>query len=600
MDRTTATLTLVIAVMLTAATRAVPVARATRSGEELMVVPGEVGRRGGELVVAARAEPKTFNPLVASDGPSRELIWRTAADLIHINRETQQTEPALASSWTVSPDGLRYTLRLRREIRFSDGHPFDADDVMFSFGAYLDERVHSPQRDLLVVGGKPVCVGKIDQYTVTFEFAAPYAAAERLFDNIAMLPRHLLESRWKNGRIAEAWGIATPPAEIAGLGPFRLEQYRPGEQAALVRNPYYWKTDTATTRLPYLDRLTFVFVPSEEAQVIRLRSGELDVLNRVNPQNIAALERDQHTRRYLVQDLGPGLEYNFLFFNLNDPPESPVRQARWGGEVPQDLRAKRAWFGDDRFRRAISLALDRASLVRLVYHGRATPLWGHVTPGNRLWVNANVPRPPRSEIGASALLKEAGFSRREDQTLVDKTGNPVTFTILVAAGNEPLTAMGTIIQEDLRRIGIRVQIVPLEFGALLNRVLETHDYDACLLRLAGGDVDPNPEMNVWLSSGQTHLWRPAQAAPATPWEAEIDRLMRQQVTTLGAAERKRLYDQVQALVADKLPLVPLVSPNIVVAAKRGLGNFRPAILEHYTLWNVEQLFWVAAARGVSE
>jgi peptide/nickel transport system substrate-binding protein len=580
-------LALAMAAVLTAATHAVRVAPSGGRGEKLLVVAGDVGRRGGGLVVAARAEPKTFNPLVAADAPSREIIWTTAADLIHINRETQRTEPALASSWTVSPDGLRYTLRLRPELRFSDGHPFDADDVLFSFAAYLDERVHSPQRDLLIVGGKPVRVGKVDQYTVTFEFAAPYAAAERLFDGIAMLPRHLLESRWKDGRIAEAWGPATPPAEIAGLGPFRLEQYRAGEQVALARNPYYWKADTAATRLPYLDRLTFVFMPSEDAQVIRFRSGELDVLNRVSPQNIAALERGQQIGRYLVQDLGPGLEYNFLFFNLNDP-------------VPEALRVKRAWFGDERFRRAISLALDRAGLVRLVYHGRATPLWGHVTPGNRLWVNANIARPARSEAQAMALLKEAGFTKSKGETLVDSTGTAVTFSILVAAGNEPLTAIGTIIQDDLRQIGISVQIVPLEFGAVINRVLETRDYDACLLRLAGGDVDPNPEMNVWLSSGPTHLWRPAQSAPATPWEAEIDRLLEKQLTTLDAAERKRLYDRVQALVADKLPLVPLVSPNIVVAVKRGLGNFRPAILDPHTLWNVEQLFWPAASPGASE
>ncbi|HJZ71676.1 MAG TPA: ABC transporter substrate-binding protein [Vicinamibacterales bacterium] len=549
-----------------------------------MIVDGDVGRAGGTLVIAARAEPKTFNPVAALDSPSRDVIWRMQADLIHINRQTQRTEPALARSWTVSSDGLHYVLSLRRGVRFSDGHPFDADDVVFSFAAYLDERLHSPQRDLLLIDGKPIAVRKIDSDTIGVDLPAPYAGAERLFDSLAMLPRHRLETTWKAGSLGDAWGIGARPDDIAGLGPFRLERVRPGEEIVLARNPNYWKQDRAHNPLPYLARLTFAVVPSEEAQVIRLRAGELDVLNRVGSQHATTLDRDQSAGPYQLHDLGPGLEYHFLFFNQNDP-------------APGAARAKQAWFGDERFRRAISLAIDRASLVRLAYSGRATPIWGHVTPGNRLWANTAIERPPASPPAALALLAEAGFKRNAAGTLTDARGSAISFSILVAAGNAALTDMAAIIQDDLRKVGIAVQVAPLDFAAVLARVLESHDYEACLLRLVDGDVDPNPEMNVWLSSGPTHLWRPGQTTPATPWEAEIDRLMRQQMTTLDAAARKRLYDRVQAIVAEKLPLVPLVSPNVIVAAKRGLGNFRPAVLDHYTLWNAEQLFWRAAEAG---
>ena len=548
---------------------------------DALVVDGDIGPSGGTLIVAARAEPKTFNPIAALDIPSRDVIWRMQADLIHINRETQRAEPALARSWTVSPDGLHYVLHLRRGVQFSDGHPFDADDVVFSFAAYLDERLHAAQRDLLLIGGKPIGVHKIDALTIGVDLPAPYAAAERLFDSVAILPRHRLEAAWKAGTLADAWGIATAPADIAGLGPFRLERFRPGEEIVLARNSHYWKQDRAHTPLPYLAQLTFAVVPSEETEVVRFRAGELDVLPRVSAQHAAALDRDQGSANYALHDLGPGLEYHFLFFNQNDP-------------VPAAVRAKEAWFADERFRRAISLAIDRASLVRLAYHGRGTPIWGHVTPGNRLWANAAIAHPPASPSAALALLGSAGFTRRSDGTLTDARGTAVSFSILVGAGNAALTDMAAIIQEDLRKIGIAVQVAPLEFSAVLSRVLESHDYDACLLRLVGGDVDPTPEMNVWLSNGPTHLWHPLQARPATDWEAEIDRLMRQQMTTLDTAVRKRLYDRVQAIVAEKLPLVPLVSPNIVVAAKRSLGNFRPAVLDHYTLWNAEQLFWRTA------
>jgi len=547
---------------------------------DAMIVDGDIGRSGGTLVVAARAEPKTFNPIAALDIPSRDVIWRMQADLIHINRETQRSEPALARSWTVSPDGLHYVLSLRRGVRFSDGHPFDADDVVFSFNAYLDERLHAAQRDLLLVGGKPIVVRKIDALTIGVDLPGPYAAAERLFDSIAILPRHRLEAAWKAGTLADSWGLGTPPAEIAGLGPFRLERFRPGEDIVLARNANYWKQDRAHTPLPYLAQLTFAVVPSEDAQVARLRAGEVDVLNRVSSQHAATLDRDQASAPYVLRDLGPGLEYHFLFFNQNDP-------------VPSAVRGKQVWFGDERFRRAISLAIDRASLVRLAYNGRGTPIWSHVTPGNRLWANTAIPRPPASASAALALLAQAGFTRGANGTLTDAHGTAVSFSILVAAGNAALNDMAAIVQDDLRKIGITVQIAALDFSAVLSRVLESHDYDACLLRLVDGDADPTPEMNVWLSNGPTHLWHPLQAKPATDWEAEIDTLMRQQMTTLDTAARRRLFDRVQAIAAEKLPLVPLVSPNIIVAAKRTLGNFRPAVLDHYTLWNVEQLFWRA-------
>jgi peptide/nickel transport system substrate-binding protein len=571
----------VCAALAAAAPIAVRVATAQAADlSDAMVVDGDIGRSGGTLVVAARAEPKTFNPIAALDIPSRDVIWRMQADLIHINRETQRAEPALARSWTVSPDGLHYVLSLRRGVRFSDGHPFDADDVVFSFNAYLDERLHAAQRDLLLIGGKPIAVRKIDATTVGVDLPGPYAAAERLFDSIAILPRHRLEAPWKAGTLADAWGLGTAPAEIAGLGPFRLERFRPGEDIVLARNANYWKQDRAHTPLPYLSQLTFAVVPSEDAQVVRLRAGELDVLNRVSSQHAATLDRDQASAPYVLRDLGPGLEYHFLFFNQNDP-------------VPAAVRGKQAWFGDERFRRAISLAIDRASLVRLAYNGRGTPIWGHVTPGNRLWANAAIPRPPASASAALALLTQAGFRRGADGTLTDAHGTAVSFSILVAAGNAALNDMAAIIQDDLRKIGIAVQIAALDFSAVLSRVLESHDYDACLLRLVDGDADPTPAMNVWLSNGPTHLWHPLQARPATDWEAEIDTLMRQQMTTLDSAARRRLFDRVQVIAADKLPLVPLVSPNIIVAAKRTLGNFRPAVLDHYTLWNVEQLFWRA-------
>jgi ABC-type transport system substrate-binding protein len=247
-----------------------------------LVTRGEVGRAGGQLVVIQRTEPRTLNPATAIDIPSRDVIWRTMADLIHINRDTQQTEPALARSWVVSRDGRSFTLSLRRGVRFSDGDPFDADDVLFSFQVHMDEKVGSPLRDQLIVGGQPISVRKVDQETVQVELVEPYAAAERLFDGVAILPRHLLEQPYREGRLSAMWGLGTAAEGFAGLGPFRFKEHVPGQRIVLERNPFYWKRDREGKPLPYLDRLVFVFVPTEDAQAVRFQSGEADITTRLS------------------------------------------------------------------------------------------------------------------------------------------------------------------------------------------------------------------------------------------------------------------------------------------------------------------------------
>src|SRR5229473_2837378 len=275
--------------------------------EELLLNNAEIGRYGGQLVVSLRSEPKTLNPVTMTDNPSKEVIWRMMADLVHINRFTQQTEPALAKSWKVSPDGLRYTLILRQGVRFSDGQPLDADDVLFTFQVYLDEKVHAPQRDLLIVGGKPIAVRKVDKQTVVFQFAKTYGVGERLFDGLAILPKHLLEKPYQEGKLAQIGSLATAANQWAGLGPFRLKEYVAGQRLVLERNPYYWKSDAKGDRLPYADELAFLFVPNADAQVLKFQSGETDAIAQLSAENFSVLSRQ--LRGYTMVDAGPGLEY---------------------------------------------------------------------------------------------------------------------------------------------------------------------------------------------------------------------------------------------------------------------------------------------------
>jgi peptide/nickel transport system substrate-binding protein len=549
--------------------------------EEFLVVPGEIGHSGGRLVISLRGEPKTLNPLIAADARSREVIGVMQADLVHINRSTQLTEPALAKSWKISPDGLQYTLVLRRGLKFSDGHPLDAEDVLFTFKVYLDENVHAPQRDLLIIGGKPITVRKADAQTIVFQLPKTYGVGERLFDGLAILPRHLLEKPYQEGKLGQIGALAAAANEWAGLGPFRLKEYVAGQRLVLERNPYYWKVDVKGNRLPYVDELVFVFVPNADAQVLKFQSGETDVISQVGAENFSVLSRQP--RGYAMVDAGPGLEYNFLFFNLNAANE----------KTSPEIVRKQKWFREVKFRQAVSDAVDRDAIVRLVYQGRGTPLWGLVTPGNKRWGDAAIPHPARSLDRARALLKEAGFSWSNEPVgqavLTDSEGKPVEFSILTSSSNADRAKMAALIQDDLKQLGMRVQVVPLEFRSLLDRVTQTKEYDACVMGVASFDADPNSDINVWLSSGGTHLWNPSQASPATPWEAEIDRLIEEQMSARTFNERKKLYDRAQEILAENQPMIFLASPDILVGAKNIVGNFHPAVLEPYVLWNVEQL-----------
>lgn len=522
------------------------------------------------------------------DVGSRQLVSLLQADLIHINRATQKTEPALASSWKVSKDNRTYTLNLRHDLRFSDGHPMTADDVVFTFAAATDSKVHSPQRDVLDIDGQTVQVTKIDDYTVRAVLPKPYGSAERLFDSVAILPRHVLDKNYRDGSLNQAWSLGVSPELVVGLGPFRFKEYVPGQRIVLARNPYYWKKDAQGHQLPYLDEIVFLISPSDDASVLRFQGGEIDLLDRLDSATFSVLQKNKGSEHICLQDAGPDLEYNFLLFNQND----------LSGKNLKDISPKQRWFRDARFRRAISYGIDRDGIVRLVYAGRATPLWGHVSPGETLWVDSALPHPKQSLEQARSLLKKAGFSWHQDGLLYDDKGQRVQFTIAGSSSNAQRLRMGAILVEDLKNLGIEVTVVPLEFRSLVDRVFNSMDYEAALLALTTGDGDPTAEMNVWLSNGSSHVWRLGQSEPANEWERQVDTLMQEQATTVDYEKRKQLFNRVQELELAELPLIPIVSPHILVAARGDLGNFRPAVLEPHVLWNSEFLF-IAPERAKS-
>jgi peptide/nickel transport system substrate-binding protein len=314
-------------------------------------------------------------------------------------------------------------------------------------------------------------------------------------------------------------------------------------------------------------------VPDENARLLRFRSGEIDILELMTPESFERLRDDRDLERELL-DLGPGLLSERLWFNLG--PRAPIEEH------------KKSWFADVRFRRAVSLAIDRQGMARVVFSGRATPAAGPVSPANSLWHDESLPQAAHDPEAARRLLSEAGFRWDVDGKLRDREGREVSFTVLTNAGNASHARMGAFIQEDLARIGIDAPTMVVEASSLFARITGSFDYDACLLGITQTDPDPSAEMALWLSRAPLHLWNPQQATPATAWEARIDELMERQMAELDAEARRAMYFEVQRIVYEQLPVLDLVVPHTLLGAHARVSNLRPTPFAH-ALWNGEEL-----------
>jgi peptide/nickel transport system substrate-binding protein len=547
-----------------------------------MVEPCEVGAPGGTIVVGALSDPKTFNKLLETEESSRNVLNRVFDGLTAIDNETQEVEPALAKSWETSADGRTWTFHLREGVRWSDGTPFGADDVLFSFAVVYDDSLHPAYRDQLLVDGKKIEVRKIDNHTVAFTTPRPVAPFERII-GMDILPRHRLEAAWKAGTFESAWSIATPPDSVVGTGPFRISAFVPGEKTVLVRNPYYWKVDREGNRLPYVDQIVFVNVPDLNTRAARFQAGQIDLLEEIPGRDAAALLADTARGNYAVRDLGAGLATEFIWFNLNPG---------WSASgKPFVAPHKLAWFRNRNFRRALAHAIDQPSIIRNVLSGYGREHWGPFSPAMKFFAHPGVRRYPYDLETARALLSGEGFlDRNGDGVLEDADGNAVRFSIITNAGNERRAAIGTMAKDDFARLGIAASFLPIDFNTLVTTIDDTYEYEAALLGSASGDVDPSSAMNIWKSSGATHYWWPKQERPGTAWEAEIDSLMDAQMVEMDREKRREMVRRVQEIAAEECPLLWCPTRSVLVGWSKRLGNVTPTVLQHRLLWNSYELY----------
>ncbi len=509
-------------------------------------------RLPGELVWAIGYDPKTFDPAKVDDIDAETVRYLTGGVLLRFDRLTQKVEPRLAESWSLSHDGKTIVFKLRAGLRFSDGSSLTSRDAAWSIRRVLLLGPDAPAADEFV-NPSAVTVESPDSGTVIVHLPQRVIGIGKVFDEIAVEPA----DRPSEGRITS--------------GPFVVADYRRSQFVRLRRNPYYYERDSAGASLPYATGVRLDILNNTEQETRLFLRGEYDLIDHLPPDYFELLRKQAGST---VRDLGPSLNTEQMWFNQS--PVSPL--PAW----------EKAWFQNRAFRVAVSQAIHRDDLARIAYLGHATPAYSFISPANRLWYNRNLSAPRTDVAAARSALLRAGF-RWSGSKLEDAAGHPVRFSILTNAGNAARQKMATLIQQDLAALGMEVNVVALDFPALIERLMHTEDYEACLLGLENVDPEPNAMMNVWLSSSPNHQWNPSEKTPATPWEAEVDREMNRQATSLNDSERKQAVDRVQQIVADQQPFIYLVYPNTLVAISPRLQGVEPAVLEPELVWNAERL-----------
>ncbi len=512
-----------------------------------------LAQSGGELRFCLRSEPKTLNPLLMSDDSSETIRYLTGGVLLRVNRLTQDLEPELATAWKLTNAGKTITFKLRENLRFSDGTTFSADDVAYTIQQLMDPALHSPTGDAFRSGEGKVQTQALANNRIAITFSAPIAGLDKLFDQVAII------------------SAKSPQKEMAVLGPYYVAENKAGAYLILKRNPNYWKRDSTGRPLPYIDSIRLDIQQNRDIEMLRLVRGEIDFINSLDAEYFDRVMSENPT---MAHDAGASLDAEFMWFN--QVPSSPLPSY------------KKTWFTSTNFRRAISEAINRDDLARIAFRGRARPAVGPISPANKFWFNSKLQPHPFDQKSALRRLSLDGF-HLQNGVLRDREGHVVEFSIITNSGNKYRERMATMIQQDLTAIGIKLNVVTLDFPSLIERMTRTFDYEACLLGLVNNELDPNSQMNVWLSSAENHQWNPSQKTPATPWEAEIDKLMRAQASTLNAAKRKEFVDKVQQIAWEQEPFIYLVNKNALSAVSPSLHNAHPVVLRPQVYWNIDQL-----------
>ena len=524
------------------------------------------GSSGGSLILYASSDPKSFNPIVAQETSTTQFTSLLFEGLTKVDPHTLKVVPNLARSWETQ-DGKKWIFHLRRDVYWSDGRKFTARDVVFTFNNIIyNPRIPTGTKDIFTISGKVIKVRALDNYTVEFVLPSVFVPFLRALSQ-DILPRHKYLPLVKEGKFTFSMGLDSSPEDIVGTGPFRLKEYLAGEKVVLERNPYYWEKDSCGKRLPYLDKIIFVILPNPETALLRFLDGELDYYS-LRPQDLPILG-PRENKDFTIYNAGIAFGSNFLVFNEN--PDINPRTKKYYVK-PYKLR----WFRDKRFRKAVSFAINRERIIKVVMNGLGVPQYSPLSPANTLFYNNNVVKYPYNPKKARDILRRLGFRDSDsDGILEDKYGNRLEINLFTNANSSERVAIASLIKEDLENIGFKINFVPLDFNNLVTKLTATFNWEAVIIGLTGG-IEPYFGKNVWSYEGDLHAWNPTKKA-LDDYEVKIDDIFNKSVKTPDVAERKKLFDKWQYIVSDNLPFIYTVQGYSIYAVRNRFGNLFPTV-----------------------
>ena len=558
----------------------------TINGIDYLQSQTPIGKFGGSMVLSTLGEgPKTFNPFNSKDATSSNMAGVMYDGLLTTDPITGQPIPKLAKAYKIMPDGVTYRIELRKGIKWSDGKPITADDVVFTwndiiFAGFGD----TSTRDSIVIDDKLPTIKKIDDYTVEFVTPKPFAPFIRMLST-PIAPKHVFMPAVKKGKkyFETFLGTTTKPQDFVTSGAFKLKEYIPAQRVVFERNPNYYEINKEKQKLPYLDKLVYLIVADQNNEILKFEAKELDIIN-LQGSKVARYKTLEPHSDFKLYNLGPTTGTMYLSFNLNNRKNdknkfyvNPIKQA---------------WFSDINFRTAVDYAIDRKNMVFNIANGIGAPLF---TPEslNSIYLNKNLKQYDKDLNKSKELLKKSGFYTDKKGDLYDKNGNRVEFNLYTNAGNTERESIGVMVKEDLEELGMKVNFKPIEFNTLVNKLVSTFDWDMVIMGLTGSPLEPNGGKNVWLSDGRLHMFnmRSPQEGKKNilPWEKELDELFNQGALATKFEDRKKYYDKYQEIIYNQKPMIYIYSPVIIVAIRNKFKNIYPSSLNGLT-HNIEEIY----------
>ncbi|MEL7243470.1 MAG: ABC transporter substrate-binding protein [Cyanobacteria bacterium J06573_2] len=541
-----------------------------------------------QLILSQLSDPKTFNYALSQESPN--IFSYTFEGLTTLNPISGEIEPGLAKSWEMSDDGLEFVFTLRENLKWSDGKPLTSDDVVFSYNdIYFNKEIPTDVRDGLKMGEKELLpkVEKVDEKKVKFILPEPFRP---FLQNMrtAILPKHALEESVKTkdseGKplFIQKWNVDTPVDEIITNGPYKLGRYNTTQRVVFERNPNYWKKDK-----PFIDRVNWEIVESQDTSLLQFRSGSLDYVG-VTPDYFSLLKREEERGNFEIKNGGPATGTSFVFFNLN-------KGSRNGKPLINPIKSK--WFNNKKFRQAVAYAIDRETMINNTFRGLGK------TQNSPISVQSPYYLPPEEGLKvydynlekSRELLKEAGFKSNSQGQLLDSEGNRVRFTLLTNSGNKIREAMGAQIKSDLSKIGIQVDFTPLAWNTYLDKISNSLDFEMALIGLTGG-LEPNDGANVWKPDGGLHMFnqkpqagqKPIEGWEVSPWEKEIARLYVKATQELDEEKVKKIYAETQQITQENLPFIYLVNPLSLGAIRNKIEGTKFNAIGG-AFWNLDEV-----------